>query len=47
LAAYYAEGGKDVGRENDPNNIVYCPRLGMAVQRMPEGVTTEMLWNIL
>ena len=45
--AIVGESGKDVGRENDPNNIVYCPRLGMAVQRMPEGVTTEMLWNIL
>ena len=52
VAAYYADesaadaadGGDDRGQSND-DKVVYCPRLGLAVQAMPEGLTTHSLWT--
>lgn len=51
LAAYYADesaadaaDGDDRGQSNN-DKVVYCPRLGLAVQAMPEGLTTHSLWT--
>lgn len=51
VAAYYADesaadaaDGDDRGQSND-DKVVYCPRLGLAVQAMPEGLTTHSLWT--
>jgi Bardet-Biedl syndrome 5 protein len=41
LATYYAEGDKNVDREP-----VFAPELGLAVEKLREGVTLEDLWSI-
>jgi hypothetical protein len=27
--------------------VVFCPELGLAIEKLPEGVTIEQLWNIV
>jgi len=41
LATYFAEGDKNVDREP-----VFAPELGLAVEKLREGVTIEDLWSI-
>jgi hypothetical protein len=41
LASYYADGDKNVDREP-----VFAPELGLAVEKLREGVTLEDLWGI-
>lgn len=41
LANYYADGDKNVDREP-----VFAPELGLAVEKLREGVTIEELWNV-
>ena len=41
VAAYYAEPGKKQDRE-----VVFDEHLGLAVEKMPPGVTTKSLWEI-
>jgi len=41
LASYYADGEKNVDREP-----VFAPELGLAVEKLREGVTLEELWNV-
>jgi Bardet-Biedl syndrome 5 protein len=50
VAAYYAVDGAGE-KHDDPANsadmIVYEPRLGLAVEKMGEGVTIESLWRVV
>jgi len=41
LASYYADGDKNVDREP-----VYCPELGLAIEKLRDGVTIEELWSV-
>ena len=41
LAAYYADGDKDVDREPE-----YNASLGLAVEKLRDGVSIEDLWNV-
>lgn len=41
LASYYADGEKNVDREP-----VFAPELGLAVEKLREGVTIEELWSV-
>lgn len=41
-AMYYADSSKV--NDRDP---VYCPELGLAIEQLKEGVTIDLLWNVL
>jgi Bardet-Biedl syndrome 5 protein len=41
LASYYADGEKNVDREP-----VYSPELGLAIEKLRDGVTIEDLWSV-
>jgi Bardet-Biedl syndrome 5 protein len=41
LAAYYADGDKNVDREP-----VYSAELGLAIEKLRDGVTIEELWSV-
>lgn len=41
--AYYAFGGEP----GEKREVVFCPELGLAIEKLPEGVTIEQLWNIV
>lgn len=42
FSAYYADSNKNSDREP-----VYNPELGLAVEKMRDGITTKMLWSVL
>jgi Bardet-Biedl syndrome 5 protein len=41
---YYAMGGE---RSTEEREVVFCPELGLAIEKLPEGVTIQQLWNIV
>lgn len=41
LATYYADGNKNVDREP-----VFSPELGLAVEKLRDGITIEELWSV-
>ncbi len=41
LASYYVEGGRATDRE-----AVFCPELGLAIEKLKDGITIEDLWSI-
>lgn len=41
LASYYADGDKNVDREP-----VFSPELGLAVEKLRDGVTIDELWSV-
>ena len=43
FAAYLADGGME-GRDREP---VYCPELGLCIERLKDGFTLESLWQVL
>jgi hypothetical protein len=53
VAAYYLEAGSEHANGRDPNDtggdhpIVYDPRLGLAVEALPEEITLEQLWRVV
>ena len=42
LAAYYAENKKD-----KDNEAVFNHELGLAVEKLPDGLSIEKLWNVI
>jgi Bardet-Biedl syndrome 5 protein len=42
IAAYYAEGNKHADHE-----VVLSPELGLAIERLPEGITAKSLWAMV
>jgi Bardet-Biedl syndrome 5 protein len=40
--AYFPEGEKQTDRE-----IVFSTELGLAIEKLPEGVTAKSLWSIV
>ena len=40
--AYFADRGEAAERE-----IIFSPELGLAIEKMPEGVTAKSLWSVL
>jgi len=34
-------------KRNTINDIMYCPELGISVERLPDGVTLDSLWKII
>ena len=42
IAAYYAEGNKRADHE-----VVLSPELGLAIERLPEGLTAKALWQMV
>ena len=43
FAAYVADGGMDDQRRPP----VYCPELGLCIEKLKDGFTLESLWQIL
>ncbi|XP_048756456.1 Bardet-Biedl syndrome 5 protein homolog [Ostrea edulis] len=41
-AAYFADGNKD--KDRDP---VYCEELGLAIEKLRDGITLQALWDVL
>ena len=42
LQAYFADGTKT--KDSEP---VYCPELGMAVEKLKDGFTIQGLWEVI
>ena len=42
FAAYFADSSKEVDRD-----VVFDPMLGLAVESLREGLTTEKLWSVV
>lgn len=42
FAAYFADGNKE--RDREP---VFSDHLGLAIEKLPEGVTVQSLWSVL
>lgn len=43
FTAYLAEGGLE-GEDREP---VYCPELGLSIERIKDGFSLESLWQVL
>jgi Bardet-Biedl syndrome 5 protein len=41
MAAYYADANKNVDREP-----VFSPELGLAIEKLSEGLTIDRLWQV-
>ena len=42
IAAYYADGNKHADHD-----VVLSPELGLAIERLPEGITAKSLWAMV
>lgn len=42
LQAYFADGTKTTDGE-----AVYCPELGMAIEKLKDGFTIQGLWEVI
>lgn len=50
VAAYYLEAGNEqsLARDHEGHDqIIYDPRLGLAVEALPEDITLDQLWRVV
>ena len=47
VAAYYADESAADGQDGAGPKVVFDTRLGLAVEGMAEGMTTQQLWSVL
>lgn len=44
IASYLEDDGQNIGNDSKP---VYCPKLGLAIEKIKDGFTLESLWNVI
>lgn len=47
VAAYYAEDSAAEDEASRVGGLSLDPRLGLAIEALPEGITTQLLWTVI